>query len=86
MLAGYRAWGYAGHPAALRPRGLWWRGAARWSLPTLWRGYRQALAQARAQAQDPVFSPGREGTAGTWAEKEAWLHHLDALLAAALPA
>ena len=79
VLAGYRAWGYAGHPAALRPRGLWWRGAARWSLATLWRGYRQALAQL------PAFHPGHAGTRGTWAEKDAWLHHLDALFAAALP-
>jgi hypothetical protein len=79
VLAGYRAWGYAGHPAALRPRGLWWRGAARWSLATLWRGYRQALAHS------PDFRPTRAGTAGTWAAKEAGLHRLDALLAAALP-
>jgi hypothetical protein len=79
VLAGYRAWGYAGHPAALRPRGLWWRGAARWSLATLWRGYRQAFAQ------HPAFHPGRAGTRGTWAEKDAWLHHLDAVFAAALP-
>ena len=79
VLAGYRAWGYAGHPAALRPRGLWWRGAARWSLATLWRGYRQAVTQ---QAQ---FHPARAGTRGTWEEKAAWLHRLDALLAAAVP-
>jgi hypothetical protein len=73
VLAGYRAWGYAGHPAALRPPGLWWGGAARWSLATLWRGYRQAL---------DLF-PGWPGTRGTWAETEAVLHHLDALLAPA---
>jgi DDE superfamily endonuclease len=79
VLAGYRAWGYDGHPAALRPRGVWWRGAARWSLATLWRGYRQALGQ---QAD---FHPARAGTRGTWAEKDAWLHRLDALIAAAVP-
>jgi hypothetical protein len=79
VLAGYRAWGYAGHPAALRPRGLWWRGAARWSLATLWRGYRQACAQQAA------VHPARAGTRGTWAEKEAGLHRLDAVFAAALP-
>jgi DDE superfamily endonuclease len=72
VLAGYRAWGYDRHPAALRPPGLWWHGAARWSIATLWRGYRQALD----------FSPGRTGTRGTWAEIEAALHHLDALLIA----
>ena len=79
VLAGYRAWGYDGHPLAVRPRGLWWGGAPRWSLRTLWRGYRQKLAQR------PDFHPARAATRGTWAEKEAWLHHLDAVLAAALP-
>ena len=79
VLAGYRAWGYAGHPTALRPRGLWWRGAARWSLATLWRGYRQALAP------QPAAHPARAGIRGTWAEQEAWLHRLDAVLAAARP-
>jgi hypothetical protein len=78
VLAGYRAWGYAGHPTALRPRGLWWRGAARWSLAMLWRGYRQALSP-------PAFHPGCAGTRGTWAENEAWMQRLDVLLAAALP-
>ena len=78
-LAGYRAWGYAGDPVALRPRGVWWRGAARWSLAMLWRGYRHALGQQAA------LHPARAGTRGTWAEKDAWLHHLDAVLAAALP-
>jgi hypothetical protein len=79
VLAGYRAWGYDGYPAALRLRGLWWHGAARWSLATLWRGYRQAFAQ------QPAFHPGRTGTRGTWEEKAAWLHRLDAVLAAAVP-
>jgi hypothetical protein len=79
VLAGYHAWGYAGQPRSVRPAGLWWRGAPRWSLRTLWRGYRQALAQR------PDFHPARAGTRGTWAEKEGWLHHLDAVLAAALP-
>jgi hypothetical protein len=36
--AGSRAWGYDRQPPALRPAGLWWHGAARWSLATLWRG------------------------------------------------
>jgi len=73
VLAGYRAWGYDGHPAAARPAGLWWGGAPRWSLATLWRGYRLAL-------HGPVFHPGWAGTGGTWPEKEDWLHHLDTLL------
>jgi len=76
LLAGHRAWGYQDHPAAVRPPGLWWHGAARWSVATLWRGLRQALGR-------PLdFPPARTGTMGTWAEKEAWVHHLDTLLAA----
>jgi hypothetical protein len=41
VLAGVRAWGLEGAP--LHPPGRWWPGAQRWSLGTLWRGYRQAL-------------------------------------------
>lgn len=41
VLAGVRAWGLEG--ATLHPPGRWWPGARRWSLGTLWRGYRQAL-------------------------------------------
>jgi hypothetical protein len=77
VLAGYRAWGYDRHPR--RPTGLWWRGAWRWSLSTLWQAYTQALHQHRD------FAPGRAGIPGTWAEKETWLHHLDTLLATAVP-
>jgi hypothetical protein len=40
VLAGYRAWGLFGGPQA---PGRWWGGARRWSLNTLWRGYRAAL-------------------------------------------
>jgi len=40
LLAGYRSWGLAnGPPVPTR----WWRGSGRWSLNTLWRGYRAAL-------------------------------------------
>ena len=73
VLAGYRAWGYDRYPAAVRPAGLWWGGAPRWSLATLWRGYRLAL-------HGPVFHPDHAGTGGTWPEKEDWLHQLDTLL------
>jgi hypothetical protein len=59
-----------------RPR---WGGAPRWSLRTLWRGYRQALGSCRN------FHPARAGTHSTWAEQEAWQHYLDAALAATLP-
>ena len=41
VLAGVRAWGLEGAP--LHPPGRWWPGVQRWSLGTLWRGYRQAL-------------------------------------------
>jgi hypothetical protein len=76
LLAGHRAWGYQDHPASVRPPGVWWHGAARWSPATLWRGLRQALGVR------PDFPPACPGTTGTWAEKEAWVHRLDALLAA----
>ncbi len=72
VLAADRAWGYDRHPATVRPAGLWWGGAPRWSLATLWRGDRLAL-------RGPVFHPGWAG-GGTWAAKEDWLHHLDTLL------
>jgi hypothetical protein len=76
VLAGYRAWGYDRHPPPLRPAGLWWHGAVRWRLATLWRGSRHALARR------PACSPDGLGTRGTWAAKETWLHALDAVLAA----
>jgi hypothetical protein len=40
LLAGYRAWGLSGAPDVPT---RWWRGSGRWSLNTLWRGYRAAL-------------------------------------------
>ena len=40
LLAGYRTWGLTGAPAVPT---RWWRGSGRWSLNTLWRGYRAAL-------------------------------------------
>jgi hypothetical protein len=40
LLAGYRTWGLARAPAVPT---RWWRGSGRWSLNTLWRGYRAAL-------------------------------------------
>jgi hypothetical protein len=76
VLAGYRAWGYDRHPRL--QRSVWWGGAPRWSLHTLWRGYQQALGQ------HPAAHPARANTRGTWAEMEAWLHQLDARGAAAL--
>jgi hypothetical protein len=67
VLAGYRAWGYQHHPRVLRPVGLWWRGAARWSLATLWRGYHAELAA------QPELRPTPARTRGTWPETEAWI-------------
>ena len=40
LLAGYRSWGLTGTPTVPT---RWWRGSGRWSLNTLWRGYRAAL-------------------------------------------
>lgn len=40
LLAGYRCWGLTGAPDVPT---RWWKGSGRWSLNTLWRGYRAAL-------------------------------------------
>lgn len=40
LLAGYRCWGLTNSPPVPT---RWWRGSGRWSLNTLWRGYRAAL-------------------------------------------
>lgn len=40
LLAGYRTWGLTHAPPVPT---AWWRGSGRWSLNTLWRGYRAAL-------------------------------------------
>ncbi len=40
LLAGYRSWGLTHSPPV---PSRWWRGSGRWSLNTLWRGYRAAL-------------------------------------------
>ena len=40
LLAGYRCWGLTRAPQVPT---CWWRGSGRWSLNTLWRGYRAAL-------------------------------------------
>jgi hypothetical protein len=64
VLAGYRAWGLFGGPKA---PGRWWGGAERWSLTTLWRGYRAAfwgMSEFRA-----CWSP----TSDNWPKKEAWM-------------
>jgi len=40
LLAGYRCWGLSQAPSVPT---RWWPGSGRWSLNTLWRGYRAAL-------------------------------------------
>lgn len=60
VLAGYRAWGLFGGPAT---PGRWWGGAQRWSLNTLWRGYRAALGAPEFRA---IWNPSRSN----WPEKE----------------
>lgn len=40
LLAGYRTWSLTGSPQVPT---RWWRGSGRWSLNTLWRGFRAAL-------------------------------------------
>ena len=73
VLAGYRAWGLLGGPPA---PARWWRGSRRWSLNTLWRGYRAELWGTKE------FRPLWTGTGDNWLKKEAWL----AALSNAVPA
>ena len=75
VLAGYHAWGYNRHPRFTR--GVWWGGAPRWSLHTLWRGYQQAFGRS------PLRHPARATARGTWAEMEIWFHQMDGLAATA---
>jgi len=62
VLAGYRAWGLGRGP--IRPPGRWWNGSGRWSLGTLWRGYRAELWGS--EEFRPIFTATRDG----WPEKE----------------
>ena len=64
VLAGYRAWGLFGGPPCPGP---WWAGARRWSLATLWRGYRAALWGTGD------FRALWSGTGADWTKKEQWL-------------
>lgn len=51
LLAGYRSWGLTRGPEVPT---RWWRGSGRWSLNTLWRGYRAALwGSHEFEAVDP---------------------------------
>lgn len=65
VLAGYRAWRLGRGP--IRPPGRWWNGSGRWSLGTLWRGYRAELWGS--EQFRPTFTLTRDG----WPEKEELL-------------
>jgi hypothetical protein len=78
VLAGYRAWGLTGQP--LRPPGRWWGGAARWSLGTLWRGYRREL-WATAE-----FRALWTGTGAEWRERATWVGGMQNAVAGSLRA
>jgi hypothetical protein len=76
--AGVRAWGLDGaHPG---PPARWWGGAPRWSLGTLWRGYRQEPWGAAD------FRPLWAGTGGDRAAKAAWLGGVQNAVAGSLRA
>jgi len=74
LLAGHRAWGEGQSPGPVRSR--WWDGGRRWSVATLLRGYVAAFVRSAL----PL--PGRAARQGWWEEIEAWLHEVDAQLAA----
>ena len=65
VLAGYRAWGLGKGP--IRPPGRWWNGSGRWSLSTLWRGYRAEMWGTEEFRE--VFTSTTDG----WPEKEELL-------------
>jgi hypothetical protein len=65
VMAGIRAWGLGRGP--LRPAGRWWGGSGRWSMGTLWRGYR--LEMWGGEPFRALWKP----TGGNYYEKEALL-------------
>jgi DDE superfamily endonuclease len=65
VLAGIRAWGLGRGP--IRPPGRWWGGSGRWSMGTLWRGYRKEMWGT--EPFRALWSP----TGGGYYEKEALL-------------
>jgi hypothetical protein len=64
VLAGYRTWGLLGGPAS---PGRWWRGSKRWSISTLWRGYRAVLWNT------PDFRAVWTKTGDNWVKKGDWM-------------
>ena len=67
VLAGLRAWGMTEGPASVRPAGRWWGGSGRWSMGTLWRGYRSEMWGSHEFRA--LWTP----TGGEYYEKEALL-------------
>ena len=67
VLAGVRCWGLGKGPASVRPAGRWWGGSSRWSMGTLWRGYRSEMWGSWE------FRPVLVPTRGGWAKKEGLL-------------
>jgi hypothetical protein len=76
VLAGFRCWGLGAGP--LRPPGRWWGGSRRWSMGTLWRGYRSEMWGTREFR--PIFAL----TGGGWPKKEALLAGMDNSMAGSL--
>ena len=72
LLAGIRAWGFAGHPRTAQ--GVWWHGGQRWSYRELRQGVQRALAQVGLWGQQAA-------PRGTWVELEAQFSRLDAAIA-----
>lgn len=67
LLAGYRTWGLSNAPPVPT---RWWRGSGRWSLNTLWRGFRAALWG------EHYFQPLFSLTSNNWGEKQSLLQAL----------
>jgi hypothetical protein len=78
VLAGYRAWGLGRGP--IRSLGRWWNGSGRWSLNTLWRGYRAELWGS--EEFRPIFNPTTDG----WPERETLLAGMSNAVAGSLRA
>jgi len=76
VLAGYRAWGLGKGP--IRPPGRWWNGSGRWSLDTLWRGYRAELWGTEE------FRTVSTATTDGWPEKDGLLASMGNAVAGSL--
>ena len=77
VLAGVRCGGLRG-PASVRPAGRWWGGSGRWSMGTLWRGYRSEMWGSYE------FRPVLAATGGGWPKKEGLLAGMNNSVAGSL--